>query len=220
MEEIYQQLTQKAINLITENNGSKRILIGLAGPPGSGKTTTAKKVCDKINEIIGAGTATVLPMDGFHIPRNKLKEMENAEYLFKRRGAPFTFDPAALLSLIKKLKSAETTVKAPSFDHALKDPIQDDIEIPASIKMIILEGNYLLLKDPIWCEISKEFNQKWLITADWEIIKERLIQRHLNAGICANYGEAIARANENDIPNGHYIIENSVKPDFTFKGHL
>uniref|UniRef100_A0A914YZQ1 Phosphoribulokinase/uridine kinase domain-containing protein n=1 Tax=Panagrolaimus superbus TaxID=310955 RepID=A0A914YZQ1_9BILA len=221
MEDLYQQLSQNAIDLFNQNGGFKRIMIGLAGPPGSGKTTTAQKVCEKINEFIADGAATVLPMDGFHIPRKKLQEMENPEYLFKRRGAPFTFDSEALLAIIKKLKSnKETTVKAPSFDHALKDPIQDDIEIPASIKLIILEGNYLLLKDPVWFEISEEFDQKWLITADWEIIKDRLIQRHLKAGICSNYDEALARANENDIPNGHYIIENSVKPDFIFKGDL
>uniref|UniRef100_A0A914QK41 Phosphoribulokinase/uridine kinase domain-containing protein n=1 Tax=Panagrolaimus davidi TaxID=227884 RepID=A0A914QK41_9BILA len=219
MEELYNELTQKAINLMNESNGN-RILIGIAGPPGSGKTTTAKNVCDKLNQKQGAEIAVVMPMDGFHFTRNELSKMENPEYLFKRRGAPFTFNSKALLGKVKELKSSKTLVTAPSFDHSIKDPKENDTQIPSTIKIVILEGNYLLLKDPIWCEISKELNQKWLIIADWEIIKERLIQRHLNAGICSNFDEALKRANENDIPNGKYIIENSVKPDFTFRGDI
>uniref|UniRef100_A0AC35GVW1 Phosphoribulokinase/uridine kinase domain-containing protein n=1 Tax=Panagrolaimus sp. PS1159 TaxID=55785 RepID=A0AC35GVW1_9BILA len=219
MEELYNELTQKAINLMNESNGN-RILIGIAGPPGSGKTTTAKNVCEKINQKQDAEIAAVMPMDGFHFTRNELSKMENPEYLFKRRGAPFTFNSKELLEKVKELKCSKTLVTAPSFNHSIKDPKENDIQISSTIKIVILEGNYLLLKDPIWCEISKELNQKWLITADWEIIKERLIQRHLNAGICSNFNEALERANENDIPNGKYIIENSVKPDFTFRGDI
>ena len=223
MENLYQQLAERSIDLINKTGGTndgKRIIIGLAGPPGSGKTTTAENVCTKINEILGAGMAKVIPMDGFHLPRSKLQTMENPEYAFRRRGAPFTFDPEALLAMVKQLKISKSMVRAPSFDHAIKDPKNDDIEIPASVKLIILEGNYLLLKDPIWCEIADELDEKWLVTADWDVIKTRLTDRHLRAKICATYEEALARANENDIPNGRYIIENSVTPDFTFRGDL
>ena len=101
---------QKAIALYESKPKDSRIIIGLAGPPGAGKTTTAFKVCEKINDLLGNGKAMVVPMDGYHIPRDKLRTMENPEYLFKRRGAPFTFDPEGLLAMLKKLKENKELV--------------------------------------------------------------------------------------------------------------
>jgi pantothenate kinase len=113
-------------------------LVGLAGPPGAGKSTVANEVVRRVNklwpqkaasfdaEVNPPDVAIVLPMDGFHLYRSQLDAMEDPKEAHARRGAPWTFDPALLLNCLKKLKN-EGSVYVPSFDHGVGDPVEDDI---------------------------------------------------------------------------------------------
>jgi pantothenate kinase len=100
--------------------------------------------------------------DGFHYPKSILPTLQNSECAFKRRGAPFTFDAEAFVELVKALRETPVTevddhtksFHAPSFDHAIKDPIENDIYIPSSQRIVILEGNYLLLSESPWDQIQ------------------------------------------------------------------
>lgn len=86
---------------------------------------------------------------------------------FRRRGAPFTFDAGAFVSLIRQLRKSSVTridepslaIRAPSFDHATKDPITEDIYIPSSERIIIIEGNYLFLNQSPWSEIPQMMDE-------------------------------------------------------------
>jgi len=97
-------------------------------------------------------------MDGYHLTRAQLSAMPDPETAHARRGAAFTFDPSALLALIKLLREPLTpgipTYFAPSFDHALKDPVENDIPIPPTSRILVLEGNYLSLGKGEWKEIT------------------------------------------------------------------
>lgn len=87
---------------------------------------------------------------------------------FQRRGAPFTFDADAFLSLVKTLKSTPVTadnepeqpVYAPSFDHAVQDPVENDIFISSRNRIVIVEGNYTLLNQKPWNEIASLCNER------------------------------------------------------------
>lgn len=82
-------------------------------------------------------------MDGYHLSRAQLSALPNPENAHARRGAEFTFDAAAYLSLIQTLRKAEplsdetTTVHAPSFDHRVKDPVVDDIPILPGVRILV-----------------------------------------------------------------------------------
>lgn len=105
---------------------------------------------------------TTNTQDGFHYPKSILPTLQNAECAFRRRGAPFTFDAEAFVELVKDLRETPVTevanaaqsFHAPSFDHAIKDPIENDIYIPSSQRIVILEGNYLLLNEHPWDQIQ------------------------------------------------------------------
>lgn len=130
-----------------------------------------------------------------------------------RRGAAFTFDAPGLLTLVKKLREpicAETgTLYAPSFDHAVKDPKENDIRIAKSARVIIMEGNYLSLGTGAaeWKEAAELMDELWFVDVKHDVARQRLIKRHVASGIAKDEEEAAKRADENDLVNGKEIID-------------
>lgn len=213
MTEVYDKLAQRADELRKKNNNN-RIVIAIAGAPGSGKTTVAAEVARRLDSVI------VVPMDGFHYSRAVLDTFDDPAEAHERRGAPFTFDAKGVVELVKKLKSGDRTVYAPTFDHAVKDPVFDDLEINSSKTIVIMEGLYLLLKDDPWNNISKLVDERWFIDIKPAIARQRVAKRHIAAGICDTMEKAYARADGNDYTNGILVEENSVDPDVLVDGEL
>ncbi|BFZ61756.1 hypothetical protein YB2330_002831 [Saitoella coloradoensis] len=221
--ETIEELTGHLLRVTKDLDQFKRYLVAVAGSPGSGKTTIATQVIRKINEYSQATSdidmAGLIPMDGFHLTRAQLDAMPDPIEAHARRGAPFTFDPHKLKKLVERLREpiGSTAITAPSFDHAVKDPLEDDIHVLSTQRIIILEGNYLHLKDEPWCGIAAMMDELWYVDVDRDLARERLIARHLKAGLADTPEAAGARADSNDLPNGDYIKANSVKPTRTIK---
>lgn len=152
-------------------------------------------------------------MDGYHLSREQLSAMEDPDTAHARRGAAFTFDAPAFLTLVKKLReplcAESSTLYAPSFDHAIKDPVQDDIAIHPGNRILIFEGNYLSLGSgaPEWKEAAERMDELWFVEVDESVAKERLIKRHVVAGIAKDEKEAAQRAESNDLVNGREIVQ-------------
>ncbi|KAK6458368.1 pantothenate kinase-like protein [Scheffersomyces xylosifermentans] len=191
----------------------KRYVISLAGVPGAGKSTFSEAVVKELNKTI---KSAILPQDGFHLYRTELQKLPNPEEAIIRRGAPFTFNAKAFVDLVSKLNHPQYLVevlKAPSFDHRLKDPVEDDIHIEADTKIVIVEGNYVSLEDEYWNEISSYVDETWFVKTDMDVVRERIVKRHLAAGIARNEKEAIERADGSDLVNAHYILKHSKPTD-------
>lgn len=159
------------------------------------------------------GIATFLPMDGYHLTRAQLSAMPDPNTAHARRGAAFTFDAPAFLKLVQQLREPicpETgTIYAPSFDHAVKDPVADDIPIAATSRIVVFEGNYLSLGTgaPEWKEAAEMMDQLWFVDVKEAVARQRLIKRHVASGIAKDEADAAKRADENDLLNGKDIVE-------------
>lgn len=155
--------------------------------------------------------ATDIPMDGYHLTRAELAQMPDPEHAKARRGAAFTFDGSKFVRLVKALREPVTaqspSVYAPSFDHAVKDPVEGDIAIPASCRAVFFEGNYLSLNKEPWSEAASMMDELWFVDVDFETARKRLLRRHVQAGIAQNEEEADKRARENDLVNGREIVD-------------
>lgn len=186
----------------------------------SGKTTLAAKVSNGLNEkhaqnspgtYNGNPVAAFIPMDGYHLSRVQLDAMPDPQNAHARRGAAFTFDADNFLALVKKLREPilpETrTLYAPSFDHAKKDPVADDIPIAPSVRIVIFEGNYCSLNHGPWKDAAELMDELWFVHVDFQVARKRLIHRHIKAGIAQDEEEAAKRADENDLLNGKEIID-------------
>ncbi|KAF6229547.1 hypothetical protein HO173_011402 [Letharia columbiana] len=223
MEEQVDRLVQKTWIKYKATPSSKRLLIAVSGIPGSGKTALAKLVTEGLNAIhneqapgcASTPVATSVPMDGYHLSRAQLSAMPDPITAHHRRGAAFTFDDKAFLELVKELRKPllpeSKTVYAPSFDHALKDPVADDIQIHPSSRVVILEGNYLSLNQELWKEAAELMDELWFLEVDFETARRRLVVRHVVAGIAKDEEEAGNRADEIDLVNGRQIVNHRLE---------
>lgn len=220
MEPVYQALTDRALALKQRlQNGSPaqhRVVVVLAGPPGSGKSTIAAQVVQRLNATSTTPSAAMVPMDGFHLPRSTLDLLPNRAEAYTRRGAPWTFDPAGILSFVHALSESRIerfdTILAPSFDHALKDPVEGGIRITTPVTFVLLEGTYLLLNDEPWGQIDGLVDDTWFVDVDPVLAKGRIAKRHIKTGIEATWEAAVRRAEGNDLLNGVEIREKLVRP--------
>ncbi|KAH9990378.1 P-loop containing nucleoside triphosphate hydrolase protein [Xylariaceae sp. FL0662B] len=227
MEPVYSFLTTRARELQERAEGSEpgqswRALIVLAGPPGSGKTTVAAGVVRRLNSGTTSPRAAVVSMDGFHYPRAVLDTFPNVAEAYARRGAAWTFDAEAVVRMFSTLDESRKqprdqagVIYLPSFDHAVKDPVADDISIPPSVSLVILEGNWLLYDEEPWRRISKLVDETWFIDVDRNLARDRVARRHIRSGIETSWEAAIRRAETNDVPNGEDVRRKLIKPDVT-----
>lgn len=149
-----------------------RILIGIAGKPGAGKSTLAGALVARL----GARGAHV-PMDGFHLADAELARLGRAD----RKGAPDTFDPGGYAAVLARIRAGEP-VWAPGFERTLEQPIAQRIFVDPAVRVVVSEGNYLLLADPAWQRVRSQFTEVWYVRTDDAVRIERLIARHVEFG--------------------------------------
>lgn len=157
-----------------------RTLVALAGLPGAGKSTVAARIARDFNARPGAGTMVALGMDGFHLTKAELRR-RRGEAGMTRRGAPWTFDPGALLERLRRLRANDGTVTWPDFAHDIGDPIPDAQRVSAETRVVLVEGLYLLLDEPVWREVGAAFDLRWYLDVPAATARERLIRRHMQA---------------------------------------
>ena len=154
--------------------GAGRRMLGITGPPGSGKSTLTAALAAALGEAVA-----VVPMDGFHLAQTELERLNRAE----RKGAPDTFDTAGFVALLRRLRSAdEPMVYAPLFRREIEEPIACALPVAGRVPLVIVEGNYLLLDHPDWRPVRALLDECWFLTLDDEVRVERLVARHVAHG--------------------------------------
>jgi pantothenate kinase len=202
------QLTKLLLKKI-KSNQSNRLMVCIAGAPGSGKSYISSYLLKKINFI--RRQSEIFEMDGFHYDDVILKKKK----LIKRKGSQQTFDVMGLKSFLQRLKTNnEVQVTVPIFDRKLELSRGSAKIIKNTIPLIITEGNYLLLKQKPWSELQSYFDLTIMIKSSQKNLSKRLTERWKSF----NYSKDIIKQKvfENDLPNARYVYENSIKADIEF----
>ena len=201
-----QELAGRARRLAS--GGGRRIL-GITGAPGAGKSTVAAQLAAEL----GAETAVLVPMDGFHLANSVLEALGRR----MRKGAPDTFDDGGYAALLERLHcqtAQEPVIYAPDFRRELEEPIGSALPIRSDVPLVITEGNYLLL-DGGWARARDAMDEVWFLETRDSIRRERLIRRHTLYGKTPD--EARQWALGSDEANARLIASHRPRADAVFR---
>jgi pantothenate kinase len=152
--------------------------VGITGAPGAGKSTLAEALVARLAGGPWPGTRVAhVPMDGFHLADAELDRLD----LRDRKGAPETFDAAGYAALLTRIRGGEA-VWAPGFERTLEQPIAQSLPVVEQTRIVVSEGNYLLLPTGAWPHARRLFDEVWFCRAPDDVRVQRLIARHVEFG--------------------------------------
>lgn len=200
--------TQAEIFEILKAVKSDRMIVAIAGAPASGKSTIAESLVAQLNEYED-GLAALAPMDGFHLDDGLLK----AKGLFDVKGAPDTFDVGGFKSLVMRLaQNVEAEIIVPLFDRDLEISRAGARSIGSGVKIVIIEGNYLLLDQAPWADMRAYYDLTVYIDVPQEVLMQRLVQRWQSYDYTPVMIEQ--KLSVTDMPNVELVVGHSLYADY------
>jgi len=198
-------LARLAARLLAAQGEARRV-VAVAGPPGSGKSTFAERLHAA---LAGRVAAEVLPMDGYHYDDIVL----NARGHRPRKGAPHTFDVDGFAAMLTRLRADDgRDVAVPVFDRSIEIARAGARIVPAATRLVIVEGNYLLLDDPDWARLRPLFDATVFLRVPEDELTRRLEARW--QGYSMDAAGIRAKLEDNDLPNARLVNAGSVPADY------
>ncbi|PWW36230.1 nucleoside triphosphate hydrolase [Chromohalobacter israelensis] len=203
-------LEAMAERLLTHASPERRTLVAIAGPPAAGKSTLTQRLCERLN-VLQPGVAAIVPMDGYHFDNAVLAPQGRLDI----KGAPETFDVAGLLSDLTRLRRDDGAVAVPVFDRPLDLARAGGRLILPEHRLVLVEGNYLLLDAPPWRELQALFDLSVFIDVPDSVLVERLLCRWRDMG--QDPAGARARTHDKDMLNARLVNDRSAAPDWRWQ---
>jgi putative kinase len=208
-EQQYEQVYQPVINQIVDaqKGVGHRIIIGVSGPPGCGKTYFSKLLAALINRQLDQEVAVCIGMDGWHYDQTQLEQKafcrDGKMMLLKAvKGAPESYDVEAFLFFLNQLQF-DAELSFPVYDRNIHDPVKDAGHVHFHHKIIIAEGNYLMLNEYLWKQIRSLLDISCFIWAKDKLRWHTLLKRHLKGG--KSPSQALKHIRFVDMPNARRI---------------
>lgn len=163
---------EQALSRVTEllNNANGRIIIGIVGKPGAGKSTLSSYLIENLPK----DSVTLVPMDGYHLSNKELSTLGRRE----RKGAPDTFDSHGFAALLERIATSKDDIYFPVFHREIEESIAAEGVVTSKTKIVLTEGNYLLHDEDGWKNVSPNLSESWYVEVNDELRLERLVDRH------------------------------------------
>lgn len=193
---------------LADADPAARRIVAVAGPPGAGKSTFAERLREAL-DAPAPGRAALLAMDGFHYDDRVLEARGDRP----RKGAPHTFDIDGLGAMLARLKADDgREIAVPVFDRSIEIARAGAAIIPAGARIVVVEGNYLLLDDPAWAPLRAFFDLTVMLQVPRAVLVERLSARWQGYGM--SVAAIVEKLDGNDLPNVDRVLTGCVAADF------
>ena len=175
--DIFYPLIKRLIVMQKEKNG--RLVAYLAAPPGTGKTTLSQFL-----EYLSEDKVQALGLDGFHYSKAHVSKSyvtvgEQKVPMANVKGCPESFDKIKAMNKIEAITKGGD-VKWPIYDRKIHDSVDDVVTVDNDI--VLIEGNYLLLDEPIWRELANFCDYSVFVSAEEGNLQKRLMERKIAGG--------------------------------------
>lgn len=198
-------LATAAVALVADR---RRVVLGIAGAPGAGKSTLAEGLVRAVGASMGDDWVAHVPMDGFHLADVQLERLG----ALSRKGAPDTFDADGYAHLLHRVVAEpDSWVYAPGFDRTLEQPLAAAVVVPPSARLVVTEGNYLLLPEERWVRARARLAEVWFVAGDDELRRARLVERHVRFG--KSPAAALAWVEQSDEANAVAVAATADRAD-------
>ncbi|WP_254277043.1 nucleoside triphosphate hydrolase [Halomonas sp. 3H] len=201
------EVTQRILALA---EGRQRLLVALAGPPGAGKSHRSEQLHRAI-EARRPGQVVVVPMDGYHFDNAVLEPLG----LLPVKGAPETFDCDGLRHDLERIRLTDASVAVPVFDRPLDLARAGGRLVAPEHRIVIVEGNYLLLDQAPWAGLHGLFDLRVMLEVDDATLERRLIERWIDMG--QDPVGAREKARHKDMLNARLVKSHSIQPDVVWR---
>ncbi|WP_436776300.1 nucleoside/nucleotide kinase family protein [Yinghuangia sp. YIM S09857] len=160
-------------------SGARRTVLGLAGPPGAGKSTLARHLVREVERRLGEGVAAYVPLDGFHLSNAQLARIGRLDH----KGAPDTFDVWGYAALLARLAAERGhDIYVPDYDRTLHEPVTARHRVGPATRLVVTEGNYLAADAPGWRTAREHIDVLWYVHVPDGVRESRLVARQLAGG--------------------------------------
>ncbi len=195
-------------DLLTLRPRGTRFLVAVAGAPASGKSRLSEELVERLEQR-QPGRAAILPMDGYHYDDALLKQLGR----HARKGAPDTFDVGGLCHMLQRLReNTGEAIAVPVFDRGIETARAGARLIPAAADIVVVEGNYLLLRRPPWSALKSFFDLTVMVVTPETILRQRLTKRWEFYGLPPS--EISRKIEEVDLPNGRFVVQESAAAEY------
>ena len=179
----------------------RRVLVGLGGIAGSGKSTLATRLASLVPGV------AVFGLDGFHLPNAVLHERG----IYDRKGAPDTYDTENFIALLRRYRDLQVAGTYPIYDRAnTHEPMTAPAPIDAEVRLILAEGQFMLLDQPPWDVLAEVFDETWWLDTPLDTAQQWIIARHTTTGRTPE--QAVVKY-ENDRRNSELVLSQMREPD-------
>lgn len=191
----------------------ERLIVLLAAPPGTGKSTLAAFM-QEIAQENGIEGFQAVGMDGFHHLQKYIAShtvMRGGKEIPMQRvkGAPDSFDVQKLKNALEEMRKGD--VSWPGYDRMLHDVVENQTLVTG--KIVLVEGNYFRLDRDVWRDMPHDFSL--FIEAEEEQLRRRLLSRKMKSG--ATEEAALAHYESSDGPNVRLTLKERLPADVTLR---